>query len=253
MRTLIWMMFFPCLGVCLALAGEEALVPDSPLLPQKDKAVQVEKSERAVNDERFHSILKAAAEQYKGYKRFDDGLAKALAGCGPSPHLGPQTLHGDKIKPSENNPVVIPKVYMLYAYDIDAYKNEGKQPEHKKKEPVELDGKQAQQIVVKESWIPEIDEKKNEYVAKKNDLFVILKLDEKTEGTDKGWVYGVLSSDGKVVKSAGRVQNCMACHQNAGAGRLFGLSNRRLVKEPIRLLEDKSVDPPKDMKDAKEK
>jgi hypothetical protein len=54
-------------------------------------------------------------------------------------------------------------------------------------------------------------------------LFVMFRLDPETPGTDDGWVYGTVSADGERVTSVGRVQACMACHENAPHGRLFGL------------------------------
>ena len=57
----------------------------------------------------------------------------------------------------------------------------------------------------------------------KNALFIMYKAEPKTENTDAGWVYGTVSADGQTVTSAGRVQSCMQCHQDAPHGRLFGL------------------------------
>ncbi len=54
-------------------------------------------------------------------------------------------------------------------------------------------------------------------------LFIMIKLDPKTPGTDEGWVYGTVTADGKKVTSAGRVESCMACHKDAPHDRLFGL------------------------------
>jgi hypothetical protein len=42
-------------------------------------------------------------------------------------------------------------------------------------------------------------------------------------GTDEGWIYGTVTSDGKAVTSAGRVESCMTCHQTGTVDRLFGL------------------------------
>ena len=51
-------------------------------------------------------------------------------------------------------------------------------------------------------------------------LYVMTKVGG--EGTDDGWVYGTITTDG-VVTSAGRVATCMGCHEDAPHGRLFGL------------------------------
>lgn len=51
-------------------------------------------------------------------------------------------------------------------------------------------------------------------------LYVMTKLGG--EGTDAGWIYGTITTDG-VVTSAGRVATCMGCHEDAPRDRLFGL------------------------------
>ncbi len=101
------------------------------------------------------------------------------------------------------------------------------------------------QVVVKESWIPEeVGAKERESLnrevgfglkffaendgrfyrpVRKGDLFIMVKLDPTTPGTDAGWVYGTVTSDGKTVTSAGQVPSCMRCHQKAPHDRLFGL------------------------------
>jgi hypothetical protein len=52
-------------------------------------------------------------------------------------------------------------------------------------------------------------------------LFVMAKLDPGTEGTDEGWVYGVVAPGGAKV-TAGKLEACMGCHRNAPRDRLFG-------------------------------
>ncbi|MCK6471859.1 MAG: hypothetical protein L6R28_08940 [Planctomycetes bacterium] len=54
-------------------------------------------------------------------------------------------------------------------------------------------------------------------------LFIMYKLDAKTEGTDNGWVYGTISPDLKTVTGAGRLQNCMECHVQSKKDRLIGV------------------------------
>jgi len=118
------------------------------------------------------------------------------------------------------------------------------------------------QVIVKESWVPEVvtdPEAKREPVVKKvkrtrtaadgstepyevkdqflpyaekdgkwyraaerGPLFVMMKLDPSTPGTDRGWVYGVVSPDGKEVQAVGRITSCMNCHEKAPHDRLFG-------------------------------
>src|SRR5262249_19651071 len=117
------------------------------------------------------------------------------------------------------------------------------------------------QVIVKESWVPEqveptlqnaqmarrklqakvkrddgteeVVEREQEYLpyarkdgklyraAKQADLFIMYKMDPATPGTDRGWVYGTVTADGKTVTSAGRVESCMNCHVQAAQDRLF--------------------------------
>jgi hypothetical protein len=59
--------------------------------------------------------------------------------------------------------------------------------------------------------------------TKQADLFIMMKLDPKTPGTDTGWVYATVTPDGKKVTSAGALASCMKCHREAKSDRLFGL------------------------------
>ena len=53
-------------------------------------------------------------------------------------------------------------------------------------------------------------------------LFVMHKLDAKTEGTDAGWVYGTVDRAGTVT-AAGHVASCIKCHQDAAEDRRLWL------------------------------
>lgn len=92
------------------------------------------------------------------------------------------------------------------------------------------------QIIVKESWAPKelpadaiatgsfIAEHDGKYYTpdKPADLFIMFKVDSTTPGTDEGWIYGVVTPDGKDVVSSGRIAVCVDCHQNARHDRVFG-------------------------------
>jgi hypothetical protein len=54
------------------------------------------------------------------------------------------------------------------------------------------------------------------------ELFIMLKRPPGTPGSDNGWVYGVLTPDGKEVIRAGALNDCMKCHTQTGRDRLFG-------------------------------
>jgi hypothetical protein len=64
------------------------------------------------------------------------------------------------------------------------------------------------------------------HAREKSGLFIMLKLDRATPGTDEGWVYGTVTADGLRVTSAGRVESCMGCHRDAPHDRLFGLAKK---------------------------
>jgi hypothetical protein len=117
------------------------------------------------------------------------------------------------------------------------------------------------QVVVKEAWAPEevpagtpqtpvrraarvrrggaVEEVQEEFLPyargadgkfyhakEKAALFIMLKLEPGTPGTDEGWVYGTVTPDGKRVTAAGRLESCMGCHQDAPHDRLFGVAKR---------------------------
>lgn len=57
----------------------------------------------------------------------------------------------------------------------------------------------------------------------KAELFIMFKMDPKTPGTDQGWVYATMTSDGKKVLSAGLLKSCMKCHCDAPNDRVFSV------------------------------
>lgn len=54
-------------------------------------------------------------------------------------------------------------------------------------------------------------------------LFIMYKLADDATDTDRGWVYGTVSTDGQTATSGGLVRSCMKCHEKAPHSRLFGL------------------------------
>ncbi len=124
------------------------------------------------------------------------------------------------------------KLYFLFAKEIAHY--------------LDQDGSDSPigQTVVKESWTSKsahpdarnlrnhacgirinprvtLGEKTLEIGIRK-ELFVMMKLEKDTPGTDEGWVYGVVTPDGEQVLSAGKAASCMECHVDAKHDRLFG-------------------------------
>lgn len=62
-----------------------------------------------------------------------------------------------------------------------------------------------------------------------DNYFIMTKLDPATEGTDEGWVYGVVNPKGEVT-AAGKIQSCMGCHMKGTKDRMFGLANALKVE-----------------------
>lgn len=186
----------------------------------------------------FHKELLQVAKDYKAWGRVDDEVRWAPTDCRmPPPARARFSASADADTHGQ-------KLYSLFAKDRNAYLRLGEK------------GAAVGQVVVKESWVPEettevkpgaIDRTKvvrdgdrptpddhfypyatrgdKAYkAAKPAGLFVMMKVDPETDGTDAGWVYGTLSADGKQVTAAGKVESCMKCHQDAKHDRLFGLA-----------------------------
>lgn len=53
-------------------------------------------------------------------------------------------------------------------------------------------------------------------------IYVVAKVGRAIRDTDRGWIYGTVTPDGRVT-STGRVASCVSCHADAPHERLFGL------------------------------
>ncbi len=163
----------------------------------------------------FAKELLKAAEEYELWGRVDDTARVAPMACsapGPMPSPPQLTFSASKDETTHGK-----KLYWLFSKNRNDYLAIAK-------------NKTAAvgQVVVKQSWIPEevTDPKSGVKVfkaSKQGDLFVMMKLDPKTPGTDEGWVYATLTPDGKKLTSAGMVESCMKCHVETKTDRLFGL------------------------------
>lgn len=187
-------------------------------------------------------VLLRIAADYTGYQ-----WANLRARWSPERCAGPILLPpSGRISASTDEGSHGKKLYYLHAKDDLAYERGGEQP--------------VGQVLVKEAWTPkevadaDLPKEEEEAYAKarlsqrkelpagqalaglparrggkayapgtKAELFVMYKLDPRTEGTDVGWVYGTLSADGKTVTSSGRIESCMSCHRDAKTDRIFGL------------------------------
>jgi Cytochrome P460 len=193
-------------------------------------------------DAPFHKELLQVAQDYKPWGRVDDEMRWAPELC-RMPEPGKP-----KFSDSADEDTHGKKLYSLFAKKRSDYFYLGKN----KTAPVG-------QVIVKESWIPEEttevkpgrygfeDRKKVQggttlnsdhffpYVtkgdkvykaSKPNGLFIMMKLDPKTQGTDEGWVYGTVSADSKKVTAAGKVESCMKCHVEAKYDRQFWFNTK---------------------------
>lgn len=186
-----------------------------------------------VNDQRFHPVLLSRGGNYGMYGNVDD-IGRWVPGLCRIPYM---TIRASKSKDPGTHGG---KLYWMHAKDRDAYLAAGPG----KVQPVG-------QVLVKEAFAakpgPAPDEggKRKYYMGGRSivrgtatrdgksfhagelkALYVMLKLDPKTEGTDEGWVYGTLTADRKKVTSAGRVASCMNCHTRGTNDRMFGLKEQ---------------------------
>jgi hypothetical protein len=200
--------------------------------------VAAAQEKKDANDERFHPVLLSVAKSYEAYGKADDKVRFAPTLC-MAPPPSPIRLSASKDPGTHGQ-----KLYFLYAYDAMAYLKENRYQDSFKdpKKAPRYEEKPAEQVLVKQSWSCEPASKddkpvdsvpgKSKWIKKdgewfkageQKDLFIMVRFDEKTDGTDKGWVYGTVTPDRKTVTSSGKVASCMACHEKAGDGRLFGL------------------------------
>jgi hypothetical protein len=191
----------------------------------------------------FAPRLLEIARTYEAYGRLDQRLRWAPTDCAAPPLCLPRFL----LSRSEDTATHGRKLYSLFVKVMPDYARvTGTYTLVDKPNPVG-------QVVVKEAWVPEevtdvasarpvsrtvrgngqgrqdeylpyARQGKQLYHAKeKAALFIMLKLGLDTPDTDRGWVYGTVSADGRRVTSAGRVASCMKCHEKAPHDRLFGL------------------------------
>lgn len=114
----------------------------------------------------------------------------------------------------------------------------------------QVKGQPIGQYLVKESWeaiAPSADTKQSSRrkgsrfvsntvvrkgktltTGKPADLFIMLKQYWDTPNTDQGWTYAVVSRDAKTIKSAGKIESCISCHEDAEHDRILGDYTRKL-------------------------
>lgn len=173
-------------------------------------------------DARFEKIVLDAAEQYRKFVRVTGDPKRAPTDCRIAPPF---------VRKSDAEKEHGQKLYLLYARFADGL-------EYVTKGTPEKVG----QTLVKESWecLPgepngptessaryvstlRMQSGENRFHAGDfHGLFVMHKLDAKTEGTDEGWVYGTVDRTGTVT-AAGRVASCIQCHEDATEDRRLWL------------------------------
>lgn len=183
----------------------------------------------AVPVDAWHAAILTAASEYEDYGRVDDMNRFAPLLCSIKPGKArlsdaePETPHARKL-------------YYLFAKDRASYVKAAEEPS-----PVG-------QVIVKEAWTAreesDFDPSKSPIVyrgpngkimapedgkwysaGEPSGLFVMMKLDPETPGTDRGWVYATTNPAGDAIVRAGALQDCMACHDGASEhDRLFGIA-----------------------------
>lgn len=182
------------------------------------------------------------AKEYKNYDLIDGKPRWAPLPCAPARPLEDVTgMPKARFSASSDEDTHGRKLYVLFAKQTWSTSADlgGKTPSY-----TAMPGGKAPigQVIVKQSWQPEevpaaeakgsdllnfaVKAGKHYRAGLPADLFVMYKLDPSTPGTHNGWVYGVVSPDGKTVKGAGRLENCMSCHMDAPHDRLFGLPKK---------------------------
>lgn len=161
-------------------------------------------TDTAARDEHAAELLRIASE-YSAYHRPIPSYLLAPELCDAPTPFGPrmsasndETTHGRKL-------------YLLFARHASYGHLD---------EPGVASTSAIGQAIVKEAWKPDVP--RSLVPGERAELFVMFKVDEATPGTDRGWVYGVTTPDGREVIDVGMIASCAECHRKASHERLFG-------------------------------
>lgn len=183
----------------------------------------------------FEAQVLDAVRAYETYPRVSDVPAWSPYFCRMPPTPGALASHAD------GDAAHARKLYHLFAKDEASYR--GRDHQQIDAHPLApLAPAPPGQVLVKEAWKPEriehapVDATTGGLPSEVatldgalyrrgelHGLFVMLKLDPATPGTDAGWVYATVTPDRSRVTAAGRVESCMRCHVDAPHDRQFGL------------------------------
>lgn len=233
MRTL------PLALACLSIALAGCFTDNQQSGSDPNKVTDAATAEKQEPPDARPRLLEIAKE-YKDYELIDGKPRWAPAPCAAA---GFSEAMPDKSKPSfsasSDSGTHGRKLYVLFAKQIWSGPVEPGRSYTSSYTAMPKGKAPVGQVIVKQSWQPEevpaADAKGAEllnFAVKAGklyrrglpaDLFVMYKLERGTPGTHDGWVYGVVTPDGKTVKEAGRLANCMGCHQDAPHDKLFGL------------------------------
>ena len=207
------MLMIPIRVVILSLFAAVQAGPSS-----RPSSRPASRSADLTDDPRFHAAIRTAAADYKTWRSVDEHVRLAPTSCkAPLPVRRLSAAAGGGHRR---------KVYLLYA----SKQHEGHYVPEQGAAPIG-------QVLVKEAFAAvECDAGDRRAIAVEGTthyrqgepagLFVMLKLDPRTENTDDGWVYATVETDG-TISASGRVDSCMGCHATAPRDRLFGLPKVR--------------------------
>jgi hypothetical protein len=197
----------------------------------------------------FHEGLLWIAQTYRSFGQVDDRMGWAPALCA-GPALPPElrlsdskdaSTHGQKLyamfaafkengsyvkpgQPSRAHQTVVKESWVPEEVPDDGKPLQPAIRRYRHFDPARACSSEYQGEVIEQKYLPYARKNGKLYrAAKQADLFIMYKMDPETPGTDRGWVYGTVTADGKTVTSAGRVASCMKCHVDAPHDRLFGL------------------------------
>lgn len=189
-------------------------------------------------DSAWADLAVSVALTYSGWGHVDDEARWAPYLCRlPRPAQA-------RMSASEHSGTHGRKLYLLSAMDPVAYGAPAS---------AMIDGdvariKGLEQAIVKEAFAPKpmdgpggrtlheprpaVHEGKQFGLGDPKGLYVMMKVEGDRTGTDEGWVYATFAADGRELTSIGQLDSCMACHEKAGPGRLFGLPGADKLRHP---------------------
>jgi hypothetical protein len=199
----------------------------------------------------FHAGLRKVAAEYRTYGRIDDEMRWSPFYCRmPTPGVAhvsaskDEKTHGQKLYSlfardrndyfglTPKKSAVVGQAIVKQSWVPEEVKTDGPLPDRLRPESIpfkeiliERDTKEKQPALFTGDHFWPYARKGDKLfkASRQADLFIMMKLEPKTPGTDGGWVYGTVTADGKTVTSAGRVESCMKCHEDAKNERLFGV------------------------------